>query len=59
MGVKANKQEYFEKLKSYLEDYKSIFIVTVDNVRYTIPDNLGALSLTREIGLLPADARDP
>ncbi|CCX34012.1 60S acidic ribosomal protein P0 [Pyronema domesticum] len=32
MGVKANKQEYFEKLKSYLEDYKSIFIVTVDNV---------------------------
>jgi len=32
MGVKANKQEYFDKLKSYLEDYKSIFIVTVDNV---------------------------
>jgi len=32
MGVKANKQAYFEKLKGYLEEYKSIFIVTVDNV---------------------------
>lgn len=32
MGVKTNKQEYFEKLKGLLEDYKSIFIVSVDNV---------------------------
>ncbi|EGX44554.1 ribosomal protein P0 (A0) (L10E) [Orbilia oligospora] len=33
MGVsKANKAIYFEKLKGLLEDYKSIFIVTVDNV---------------------------
>ncbi|KAF3904290.1 hypothetical protein AA313_de0209957 [Arthrobotrys entomopaga] len=33
MGVsKANKAIYFEKLKKLLEDYKSIFIVTVDNV---------------------------
>lgn len=32
MGVKTNKQEYFEKLKGLLEDNKSIFIVTVDNV---------------------------
>lgn len=33
MGVKTNKQEYFDKLKSLLEEYKSIFIVEVDNVR--------------------------
>ncbi|KAG0264233.1 ribosomal protein P0 (A0) (L10E) [Actinomortierella ambigua] len=26
------KEEYFQKLKTYLEDYKSIFIVNVDNV---------------------------
>ncbi|KAI5847115.1 60S acidic ribosomal protein P0 [Morchella snyderi] len=32
MGVKTNKQAYFDKLKGLLEDYKSIFIVTVDNV---------------------------
>ncbi|KAK6499400.1 ribosomal protein P0 (A0) (L10E) [Arthrobotrys conoides] len=33
MGVsKANKAIYFEKLKGLLENYKSIFIVTVDNV---------------------------
>ncbi|KAK6510181.1 ribosomal protein P0 (A0) (L10E) [Arthrobotrys musiformis] len=33
MGVsKANKAIYFEKLKGLLEKYKSIFIVTVDNV---------------------------
>lgn len=33
MGVsKANKAIYFEKLKGLLESYKSIFIVTVDNV---------------------------
>jgi len=32
MGVKTNKQEYFNKLKSLLEDNKSIFIVSVDNV---------------------------
>ncbi|KAK6359980.1 ribosomal protein P0 (A0) (L10E) [Orbilia brochopaga] len=33
MGVsKANKAAYFEKLKHLLETYKSIFVVTVDNV---------------------------
>ncbi|CUS10197.1 unnamed protein product [Tuber aestivum] len=32
MGAKTNKVEYFEKLKGLLEAYKSIFIVTVDNV---------------------------
>ncbi|KAL8763543.1 MAG: hypothetical protein Q9184_000669 [Pyrenodesmia sp. 2 TL-2023] len=33
MGGKAeNKAAYFDKLKSLLEQYKSIFIVTVDNV---------------------------
>ncbi|EPS36138.1 hypothetical protein H072_10253 [Dactylellina haptotyla CBS 200.50] len=33
MGVsKANKAIYFEKLKGLLENYKSIFVVTVDNV---------------------------
>lgn len=32
MGVKTNKQEYFDKLKGLLEDNKSIFIVSVDNV---------------------------
>jgi len=32
MGVKTDKQEYFNKLKGLLEDHKSIFIVSVDNV---------------------------
>jgi len=31
-GKTANKATYFDKLKGLLEDYKSIFIVTVDNV---------------------------
>jgi len=31
-GKSANKATYFDKLKGLLEDYKSIFIVTVDNV---------------------------
>lgn len=34
MGAKTNKVEYFEKLKGLLEAYKSIFIVTVDNVSF-------------------------
>jgi large subunit ribosomal protein LP0 len=29
---KENKASYFDKLKALLEEYKSIFIVTVDNV---------------------------
>ncbi|MCJ1338787.1 ribosomal protein P0 (A0) (L10E) [Bachmanniomyces sp. S44760] len=31
-GKTANKAVYFDKLKNLLEEYKSIFIVTVDNV---------------------------
>lgn len=31
-GKTANKANYFDKLKGLLEEYKSIFIVTVDNV---------------------------
>ncbi|KAF2442313.1 60S acidic ribosomal protein P0 [Karstenula rhodostoma CBS 690.94] len=31
-GKKENKAAYFDKLKALLEEYKSIFIVTVDNV---------------------------
>ncbi|KAF1819011.1 uncharacterized protein K489DRAFT_326635 [Dissoconium aciculare CBS 342.82] len=31
-GKSANKAGYFDKLKGYLEEYKSIFIVSVDNV---------------------------
>ncbi|EME44173.1 hypothetical protein DOTSEDRAFT_71859 [Dothistroma septosporum NZE10] len=31
-GKSGNKAGYFDKLKGLLEDYKSIFIVTVDNV---------------------------
>ena len=31
-GKTANKAVYFDKLKALLEEYKSIFIVTVDNV---------------------------
>jgi hypothetical protein len=31
-GTKAFKAAYFEKLKVLLQEYKSIFIVTVDNV---------------------------
>ncbi|KFA76597.1 hypothetical protein S40288_08130 [Stachybotrys chartarum IBT 40288] len=32
MGGNKNKTEYFDKLKGLLESYKSVFIVTVDNV---------------------------
>ena len=31
-GKTSNKAAYFDKLKVLLEEYKSIFIVTVDNV---------------------------
>lgn len=31
-GKTSNKAGYFDKLKGLLEEYKSIFIVTVDNV---------------------------
>ncbi|KAM7208038.1 putative 60S acidic ribosomal protein P0 [Naviculisporaceae sp. PSN 640] len=31
-GLKQNKTEYFARLKQYLTDYNSIFIVSVDNV---------------------------
>lgn len=31
-GKTSNKAAYFDKLKGLLEEYKSIFIVTVDNV---------------------------
>ena len=31
-GKKESKAAYFDKLKDLLEEYKSIFIVTVDNV---------------------------
>ena len=31
-GKTATKSAYFDKLKTLLEEYKSIFIVTVDNV---------------------------
>ena len=31
-GQTVKKSEYFDKLKTLLEEYKSIFIVTVDNV---------------------------
>lgn len=31
-GVREKKAEYFNKLREYLEEYKSIFIVGVDNV---------------------------
>lgn len=31
-GVREKKVEYFAKLKEYLEEYKSVFIVGVDNV---------------------------
>jgi len=31
-GKTATKAGYFDKLKGLLEDFKSIFIVTVDNV---------------------------
>ena len=31
-GSTATKAAYFDKLKTLLEEYKSVFIVTVDNV---------------------------
>lgn len=31
-GKSANKAGYFDKLKGLLQDYKSIFIVEIDNV---------------------------
>ena len=33
-GKSESKAAYFEKLKNLLEEYKSIFIVEVDNVGY-------------------------
>lgn len=59
MGVKTNKQEYFEKLKSLLEENKSIFIVTVDNVSKRIPKTENNYANNYPIGLVSADARDP
>ena len=32
MGGSKNKAGYFDKLQALLEDYKSIFIVEIDNV---------------------------
>ncbi|KAI9904725.1 hypothetical protein N3K66_001254 [Trichothecium roseum] len=32
MGVKQNKAGYFDKLKGLLEEYKSVFVVEIDNV---------------------------
>ena len=32
MGAKTDKTAYFERLRSLLEEYSSIFIVQVDNV---------------------------
>ncbi len=32
VGKTSNKAGYFDKLKGLLEEYRSIFIVTVDNV---------------------------
>ena len=32
MGGSKNKAGYFDKLKSLLEEYNSVFIVTIDNV---------------------------
>ncbi|KAF9576395.1 ribosomal protein P0 (A0) (L10E) [Mortierella alpina] len=32
MSKAGKKEQYFQKLKSYLEEYKSIFVVNVDNV---------------------------
>lgn len=32
MGGSKNKAGYFDKLKGLLEEYRSVFIVTVDNV---------------------------
>jgi hypothetical protein len=58
MGVKTNKQEYFEKLRTLLEENKSIFIVSVDNVRPLI---YWLLQFTDEhvaVGLVTANARD-
>lgn len=31
-GKTASKSSYFDKLKGLLDEYKSVFIVTVDNV---------------------------
>lgn len=66
MGVKTNKAEYFEKLKGLLEDYKSIFIVGVDNVSFTFSSemkDLGQFQLQvanfcvfGNKGFFPADA---
>lgn len=44
MGVKTNKAEYFEKLKGLLENYRSIFIVAVDNVSLFFPPSGGFLA---------------
>lgn len=58
-GKSESKAAYFEKLKNLLEEYKSIFIVEVDNVSIGGIERANGAGLTSEIGLLPADARDP
>lgn len=66
MGAKTNKVEYFEKLKGLLETYKSIFIVTVDNVsfrqtcrRWVCLSWMRSANYSLKTGLFTANARDP
>ena len=35
-GKSENKAGYFDKLKSLLENYKSVFLVRIDNVSYVL-----------------------
>ena len=59
MGVKTNKQEYFEKLRTLLEEHKSIFVVSVDNVRSLISSSPQFTDEHVAVGLVAANARDP
>lgn len=67
MGAKTNKAQYFEKLKGLLEQYKSIFIVTVDNVSFSKQSAViavmammgkGRRLTTAFPGIFPTNARD-
>jgi hypothetical protein len=56
-GKSGSKAVYFEKLKTLLDEHKSIFLVGVDNVS---SQQVGAsYGPTRDIFLTLVDARDP
>ncbi|KAG7114582.1 60S acidic ribosomal protein P0 like [Verticillium longisporum] len=65
-GKSANKAGYFDKLKGLLEEYNSIFIVTVDNVSSQqmhqalgVPTKIarGTIEITTDLKLVEANSK--